>query len=101
MTDSLSRRGFLAGSAAAAAALVAGCEHSTSAFAGPSGPPSKRLAAIQTAYYLRSHAYHITGRFIHGYPVNGVHHQPDWKVVRMYNDQFPPNDLSRALADVG
>jgi hypothetical protein len=99
MNDSLSRRGFLAGSAAAAAALVAGCEHSTSAFAGPSGPPSKRLAAIQTAYYLRSHAYHITGRFIHGFPVNGVHHQPDWKVVRMYNDQFPPNDLSRALAE--
>jgi len=89
----MTRRAFLGG---AAGALAAGC-------AGPapesSRPPSKRVAAINTVYYLRSHAYHIAGRFIHGYPVNGVHHQPDWKLVRMFNDQYPANDLSRALAE--
>jgi hypothetical protein len=58
----------------------------------------KRVAAVNTVYHLRSHAYHIAGRFIHGYPVDGVHHQPEWKLVRMYNDQYPANDLSRDLA---
>jgi hypothetical protein len=58
----------------------------------------KRIAAIHTVYHLRSHSYHITGRFIHGYPVGGVHHQPPFKLVRMYNDQYNANDLSRELA---
>jgi hypothetical protein len=56
------------------------------------------VAAVNTVYGLRTHAYHIVGRFIHGYPVNGVFHQPDWKLLRMYNDQYPPGDLSRDLA---
>jgi hypothetical protein len=82
----ISRREFLATSAMAAPALAA--------------PPGrlKRVAAIQTCYYLRSHAYHISGRFIHGYPVGGIHHQPSFKIARMYNDQYPHNDLSRSLA---
>jgi hypothetical protein len=56
------------------------------------------VAAINTVYHIRSHAYHIAGRFVYGYPLLGVHHQPEWKLVRMYNDQYPPNDLSRELA---
>jgi hypothetical protein len=82
----LSRREFLAASALAVPALAAAPRR------------IKRVAAIHTVYYLRSHSYHISGRFIFGYPVNGVHHQPDFKLARMYNDQFPPNDLSRDLA---
>lgn len=58
----------------------------------------KRVAAINTVYHLRSHSYHIAGRFIHGYPVNGEFHQPEWKLVRMFNDQYAANDLSRGLA---
>jgi len=91
----ITRRAFLAGGSAAAAALATGC---ASAPAPSSHPPTKRVAAINTVYYMRSHAYHIAGRFIHGYPMNGVHHQPDWKLVRMFNDQYPANDLSRDLA---
>jgi hypothetical protein len=87
----ISRREFLGG-----AALLAGCAASPSL--APSTGRAKRVAAIQTVYHLRSHAYHITGRFIHGYPVNGVHHQPEHRLVRMYNDQYPGNDLSRELA---
>lgn len=83
----ISRRDFMATAALAVPAISAGAQLSP-----------KRVAAIQSVYYMRSHAYHITGRFIFGYPVNGVHHQPDFKLARMYNDQFPPNDLSRELA---
>src|SRR5579862_9134799 len=63
-------------------------------------PPfrGKRVASINTVYHLRSHSYHIAGRFIHGYSVNGVAHQPEWNLVRMFNDQYPENDLSRGLA---
>jgi hypothetical protein len=82
----LSRREFLATSALAAPLLSL------------RPPRLKRVAAIHTVYHLRSHSYHITGRFIHGYPIGGVHHQPGFKVARMYNDQCPDNDLSRELA---
>jgi hypothetical protein len=86
MSSLCSRRDFLeSGAALTASALL---------------PPfrGKRVASINTAYYLRSHAYHIAGRFIHGYPVDGVHHQPEGRLVRMFNDQYPANDLSRGLA---
>jgi len=76
--------------------LKTGAALAASAFVPPFR--AKRVASINTAYYLRSHAYHIAGRFIHGYPVNGAHHQPEGKIVRMYNDQFPGNDLSLELA---
>lgn len=82
----MSRREFLAASALAVPSLSL------------RPPRIKRVAAIQTVYHLRSHAYHITGRFIHGYPIGGVHHQPAFKVARMFNDQYPGNDLSRDLA---
>jgi len=52
-----------------------------------------RVAAINSIYRLRSHAYHIAGRFIHGYTIHGKHHQPPFKLVRMYNHQSPPDDL--------
>lgn len=54
-----------------------------------------RVAAINSIYRLRSHAYHICGRVIHGFQRNGFHHQPALKLVRMYNDQYPDDDLGR------
>jgi hypothetical protein len=81
------RREFL-GSAAALAA----------AGALPQAAPARRIAAVNTVYHLRSHAYHIAGRFLHGYTVGGFHHQPPFRLVRMYNDQMPEADLSRGLA---
>jgi hypothetical protein len=61
----------------------------------PSRSPKKlpRVAAINSIYRLRSHAYHIAGRFIHGYTINGLHHQPPFQLVRMFNHQQPPDDL--------
>jgi hypothetical protein len=56
-------------------------------------PNLPRVAAINSIYRLRSHAYHIAGRFIHGYTINGLHHQPPFRLVRMFNHQQPPDDL--------
>jgi hypothetical protein len=90
-----SRREFLGGGSALAAAAWAG-PGPACAVAGPRR--TGRIAAVNTVYHLRSHAYHIVGRFLFGYPIDGFHHQPDFKVVRMYNDQYPANDLSRGLS---
>lgn len=92
MNDSrFSRRDFLAISAGAAAAYAG-----DSLFA---GPPKRlpRVASINSIYRYKSHAYHIAGRFIHGYSREGVHHQPPFQLVRMYNDQYPEDDLSQEV----
>jgi hypothetical protein len=59
----------------------------------PNSGKLPRVAAISSIYRLRSHAYHIAGRFIYGYSREGVHHQPPFKLVRMFNDQTPADDL--------
>ncbi|MCS7159304.1 MAG: hypothetical protein RMJ19_02430, partial [Gemmatales bacterium] len=58
----------------------------------------KPLAVITTVYRPMSHAYHIAGRFILGYPLQGKLHVPQHYVHTLYVDQFPENDLSRGLA---
>ncbi|MBI3463558.1 MAG: hypothetical protein HY000_10945 [Planctomycetes bacterium] len=97
----LSRRDFLdAAVATTAAGMLASGLAETAAFAQPAECRSDelpRVAAINSIYRLRSHAYHIAGRFIHGYSREGVHHQPPFKLVRMYNDQYPADDLGRAV----
>ena len=52
-----------------------------------------RVAAINSIYRLKSHAYHIAGRLIHGYTINGLPHQPPYQLVRMFNHQQPADDL--------
>lgn len=105
------RRGFLSTSSIAAAmAGVAAVSTggSTSAAAAPqlAAPAVERrlprVAAINSEYRLRSHAYHIAGRFIYGYNRNGFHHQPPFELVRMWNHLKPPNDLApRVCRDHG
>lgn len=64
------------------------------AWATAAQPPRRpRVAAVNSIYRLRSHAYHIAGRFIYGYSVEGQHHQPPFDLVRMFNHQSPPDDL--------
>lgn len=85
----LNRRHFLgATSALMAGAVLAGDDSRP-------GAPAKRprVAAINSIYRLRSHAYHIAGRFIYGYTRNGFHHQPPFDLVRMWNHQQPKDDL--------
>ena len=78
----MKRRRFLASSLVAAAPLVRGVT-----------PPLPRVAAINSIYRFKSHAYHIAGRFIHGYHRGGELHRPPFQLVRIYNDQSPPDDL--------
>lgn len=99
----VSRRRFLTLSSAAVAGTAAIGVASSGATAQPKSvakpstvPPDRplRVAAINSIFRLRSHAYHIVGRLVHGYPVDGFHHQPNVQVVSMFNDQSPPDDLS-------
>jgi len=65
-------------------------------------PKPKRLAAVNSAYFKLSHSYHIVGRLVYGYTVQGKHHQPAFQVVRQFNDQYHADgrmqDLARPLA---
>ncbi|MFT7642104.1 MAG: hypothetical protein ACI9G1_003861 [Pirellulaceae bacterium] len=62
--------------------------------------PKKKLpiAAVVTTYGPNSHADVIVGKVLAGFRQDGGP-GPDLKVVSMYADQMPKNDLSRALAD--
>lgn len=90
----LSRRELLG--TAALAGLWGMTSHAASAqekTAKPAPTRPLRIAAINSVYWLRSHAYHICGRMMEGYTWDGVHHQPDVQLVRMYNHQQPKNDI--------
>jgi len=91
--SSLTRRDFLGASSAAllGGTLLAADDPATKSPTTAARRP--RVAAINSIYRLRSHAYHIAGRFIHGYTRNGFHHQPPFDLVRMWDHQQPENDL--------
>ena len=101
--DPLSRRDFLAASSSGLAATMAmnfgrGAVAWEPAKRTPAASGKMpRVAAINSIYRLRSHAYHIAGRFIHGYTRNGFHHQPPFELVRMWNHQQPENDLGPSV----
>ena len=64
-----------------------------------SAKPRRRLAVVTTVYYYLSHAYHICGRFLHGYLRNGRMHYPDWAIAGMHVAQPKHRgDLSQELA---
>jgi len=67
----------------------------------PGKPPiegRKPIAVISTVYRPLSHAYHIAGRFLHGYTRDGKLHLPKQYIASVFVDQSPENDLSRDLA---
>lgn len=92
------RRTFLAGAAAALAGPLAAADHPRSQPPPRAGKPSKKLAVVTTAYHYLSHAYHICGRFLHGYLRGDTMHHPDFALAGLYVAQQKENDLSRALA---
>jgi hypothetical protein len=104
-----SRRKFLAQAAAltltgglsADAAPAASTEQHGAFRARPPHPSKegrKPIAVLCTVYRPLSHAYHIAGRFIYGYPRDGQLHVPKQYVESLYVDQVPDNDLSRKTA---
>jgi hypothetical protein len=98
----LNRRSFLASAAVLASSTSSGL-FATAADQAESvdGTPKRkpRVAAINSVYRLRSHAYHIAGRFIHGYSRHGFHHQPPFELVRMWNHQQPADDLGPSTCE--
>ena len=105
-----SRRKFLA--QAAALTLATGVPASAQSIDGdsPTGfrarPPipsqenRRPIATLTTVYRPMSHAYHIAGRFIRGYPRESRFHVPKHYVRSLYVDQKPDNDLSQEEAQV-
>ena len=103
-----SRRKFLASAAALTLSSglppAANADTPASAATFRARPPKptkdnrKPIATICTVYRPLSHAYHIAGRFIHGYPRDGRFHVPAHYVSSLYVDQTPDNDLSRDVA---
>jgi hypothetical protein len=101
----LSRRKFFAASAAAGLSLSAtqadeGVERPTLSRTRPaklSRKGRKPIACICTVYRPLSHAYHIAGRFIHGYALSGKLHVPKQYVHSVFVHQTPDNDLSKDL----
>jgi len=62
--------------------------------------PRPRLAVIATAYHYLSHAYHIVGRFLDGFPLHdgtGLH-RPNFEIASLFIEQTPANDLGREKA---
>ena len=104
----LSRRRFLATSAAAIGAANTSAD---SQAAESESPPLSRtrpaklsikgrkpLAVLTTVYRPLSHSYHIAGRFIHGYARGGKLHVPKHYVHSVFVHQTPENDLSKEIA---
>lgn len=89
----ISRRGFIStGIAGSLGAAVLPGAMTTAQTSAPQ-PSTKRVAAVNSIFRLRSHAYHIVGRMVFGFQKDGLHHQPSLKVARMYDDQAPADDL--------
>jgi len=107
--DRCSRRKFLA---QAAGLTFAGGLTPTAGAPGQAADPSsfrarpprpatagrRPIAAVCTVYRAMSHAYHIGGRFIHGYTRDGRFHVPRHFLRAVHVDQVHRDtDLSRAL----
>jgi hypothetical protein len=62
------------------------------------GTERKKIAAISTAYHVRSHSDNFITRFLEGYWINDQYYPPPCDVVSLYTDQVHSNDISRRLA---
>ena len=70
---------------------------SASVLAAQSAAP-KRIAAIITEYRLNSHADVIVGKYLEGFKQNEQPPYPRSKIVSMFTEQVPKNDMSRDKA---
>ena len=82
----MDRRTFLASSSAA---LLA---------APQAGREPKKIAAILTEYWLGSHADVVIGKYLEGYNQDDQPPYPRSKIVSMFTEHVPKNDMSRPMA---
>jgi hypothetical protein len=91
----LDRRDFLAATSAVAAAAFA----STLTIAAEDNRSQPiKVAAIFTEFTYRSHAHVILENFLEPYLFNGQRVESGCEVVSFYGDQFPANEIGRAVA---
>jgi hypothetical protein len=107
MTRGSTRRRFLeiTGAVAGMAGLSGAVNSATSGAPNtqPAAAAARRpkVAALTTVYNYLSHAYHIVGRFIDGFPVYDGHglHKPDFEIASLFIEQTSEaTDLGRAKA---
>ena len=98
MPRRFTRRRFLerTGTAAGLAAGITGLtgDVARSAQAAPAAGRRPKVAALATVYSYLSHAYHIVGRFIDGFPVYDGHglHKPAFEIASLFIEQTPASD---------
>jgi hypothetical protein len=89
--NSISRRSFVVSTASAISAFA--CYPALAA-----ERRRKKIALIGTEVRRHSHAQHFIDRFLLGYTWGGAWRRPDVDLMSLYIDQFPENDLARAVA---
>src|ERR1700719_3210979 len=107
MTSDSTRRQFLEVTGASVGLTGLGGHPATAPCVEESTQPEPRsnvrpkVAALATVYHYLSHAYHIVGRFIDGFPIhdgNGLH-KPPFEIASLFIEQTPARtDLGRAKA---
>jgi len=60
--------------------------------------PRKKIVALTTTFFLRSHADDIITRFLEGYWINEQYYAPPCDIVSLYMDQVHPADIGNRLA---
>jgi len=58
----------------------------------------RRIAAILTEYRPNSHADVIVGKYLEGYNQDQMAPYPESKIVSIFTEQVPENDMSRPMA---
>src|SRR3954464_3784214 len=97
MRSSPTRRSFL-GRAGLSFGLAGGLARAEDA--AKADRPRPRLAAVTSVYHYLSHAYHIVGRFLDGFPVHDGHglHRPAFEIASLFIEQTPAAHLGPAKA---
>jgi hypothetical protein len=93
--DEMNRREFL--QLPAMAVTLGSAQQKTLAVLAAPGP-RKKVAALATTYFLRSHADDVITRFLEGYWINSDYSPPSFEVVSLYMDQIHPADIGYRLS---
>jgi len=98
-TSSISRREYLAQLSVGTLALaLPSCAPHREQTPGSDERKPKSVAAVITWYIRGSHADVLVGKILEGWQQDGGR-GPNLKLASMYLDQFPEQDLARALAE--
>jgi hypothetical protein len=97
----LEKTGATVGMAGLSSRLVPGSGPENASPAEPASNARPKVAALATVYHYLSHAHHIVGRFIDGFPTHDGHglHKPPFEIASLFIEQTPAKtDLGRAKA---